>query len=209
MFSLLPKPRPLPSCKTACFYLDLRSDFIELKQSRITYFWHQCLLTWFYEISCVCASNRAPMVTPSCGRGVSQLSLPTSFSPILVCPACRNLSPILLFTHQFHLTYLQFSYSDCHVCLHWPITCISLFYKSSFCHFSFSLRSIRDPAYLQCGATFVVRGWDPGDWGYCWAAAPQCQCITFFQDFELDRRLGRPSWSVGWWHLSCWGVYQG
>ena len=80
----------------------------------------------------------APMGSPSRGGGVSRLSLPTPFSPIFVCPsAYRNLSPVLLFTHQLLLTYLQFSSSDCPFCLHRPFTYISLLYKPSFCHFSF------------------------------------------------------------------------
>ena len=89
----------------------------------------------------------APMGSPSRGGGVSRLSLPTPFSPIFVCPsAYRNLSPVLLFTHQLLPTYLQFSSSDCPFCLHRPFTYISLLYKPSFCHFSFSLWSTRDPA---------------------------------------------------------------
>ena len=89
----------------------------------------------------------APMGLPSRGGGVSRLSLPTPFSPIFVCPsAYRNLSPVRLFTHQLLPTYLQFSSSDCPVCLHRPFTYISLLYKPSFCHFSFSLWSTRDPA---------------------------------------------------------------
>ena len=81
----------------------------------------------------------APMGSPSHGGGVSRLSLPTPFSPIFVCPsAYRNLSPVLLFTHQLLPTYLQFSSSDCPFCLHRPFTYISLLYKPSFCHFSFS-----------------------------------------------------------------------
>ena len=88
-----------------------------------------------------------PMGSPSRGGGVSRLSLPTPFSPIFVCPsAYRNLSPVLLFTHQLLPTYLQFSSSDCPFCLHRPFTYISLLYKPSFCHFSFSLWSTRDPA---------------------------------------------------------------
>ena len=88
----------------------------------------------------------APMGSPSRGGGVSRLSLPTPFSPIFVCPsAYRNLSPVLLFTHQLLPTYLQFSSSDCPFCLHWPFTYISLLYKPSFCHFSFSLWSTRNP----------------------------------------------------------------
>ena len=80
-------------------------------------------------------------------RGCFSLSLPTSFSPIFVCPsAYRNLSPVLLFTHQLLPTYLQFSSSDCPFCLHRPFTYISLLHKPSFCHFSFSLWSTRDPA---------------------------------------------------------------
>ena len=83
--------------------------------------------------------STAPMGSPSRGGGVSWLSLPTPFSPIFVCPsAYRNLSPVLLFTHQLLPTYLQFSTSDCPFCLHWPFTYISLLYKPSFCHFSFS-----------------------------------------------------------------------
>ena len=40
---------------------------------------------------------------------------------------------------SFHpSTYLQFSSSDCPFCLHRPFTYISLLYKPSFCHFSFS-----------------------------------------------------------------------
>ena len=89
----------------------------------------------------------APMGSPSRGGGVSRLSLPTPFSPIFVCPsAYRNLSPVLLFTHQLLPTYLQFSSSDCPFCLHRPFTYISLLCKPSFCHFSFSLWSTRDPA---------------------------------------------------------------
>ena len=89
----------------------------------------------------------APMGSPSRGGGVSRLSLPTPFSPIFVCPsAYRNLSPVLLFTHQLLPTYLQFSSSDCPFCLHRPFTYISLLFKPSFCHFSFSLWSTRDPA---------------------------------------------------------------
>ena len=89
----------------------------------------------------------APMGSPSHGGGVSRLSLPTPFSPIFVCPsAYRNLSSVLLFTHQLLPTYLQFSSSDCPFCLHRPFTYISLLYKPSFCHFSFSLWSTRDPA---------------------------------------------------------------
>ena len=89
----------------------------------------------------------APMGSPSRGGGVSRLSLPTPFSPIFVCPsAYRNLSPVLLFTHQLLPTYLQFSSSDCPFCLHRPFTYISLLYKPSFCHFSFSLWSTRDLA---------------------------------------------------------------
>ena len=81
----------------------------------------------------------APMGSPSRGGGVSWLSLPTPFSPIFVCPsAYRNLSPVLLFTHQLLPTHLQFSSSDCPFCLHRPFTYISLLYKPSFCHFSFS-----------------------------------------------------------------------
>ena len=92
-------------------------------------------------------SGVAPMGSPSRGGGVSRLSLPTPFSPIFVCPsAYRNLSPVLLFTHQLLPTYLQFSSSDCPFCLHRPFTYISLLYKPSFCHVSFSLWSTRDPA---------------------------------------------------------------
>ena len=93
------------------------------------------------------SNPHAPMGSPSRGGGVSRLSLPTPFSPIFVCPsAYRNLSPVLLFTHQLLPTYLQFSSSDCPFCLHRPFTYISLLYKPSFCHFSFSLWSTRDPA---------------------------------------------------------------
>ena len=46
------------------------------------------------------------MGSPSRGGGVSRLSLPIPFSPIFVCPsAYRNLSPVLLFTHQLLPTY--------------------------------------------------------------------------------------------------------
>ena len=106
---------------------------------RPQYCWH-CLPVrpWYHW---------APMGSPSRGGGVSRLSLPTPFSPIFVCPsAYRNLSPVLLFTHQLLPTYLQFSSSDCPFCLHRPFTYISLLYKPSFCHFSFSLWSTRDPA---------------------------------------------------------------
>ena len=112
-------------------------------------------LTWPSRISrigvsfegFVCLMKCAPMGSPSRGGGVSRLSLPTPFSPIFVCPsAYGNLSPVLLFTHQLLPTYLQFSRSDCHFCLHRSFTYISLLYKSSFCHFSFSLWSTRDPA---------------------------------------------------------------
>ena len=79
------------------------------------------------------------MGSPSRGGGVSRLSLPTPFSPIFVCPsAYRNLSPVLLFTHQLLPTHLQFSSSDCPFCIHRPFTYISLLYKPSLCHFSFS-----------------------------------------------------------------------
>ena len=73
------------------------------------------------------------MGSPSRSGGVSRLSLPTPFSPIFVCPsAYQNLSPVLLFTHQLLLTYLQFSSSDCPFCLHRPFTYISLLYKLLF-----------------------------------------------------------------------------
>ena len=95
----------------------------------------------------------APMGSPSHSRGVSRLSLPTPFSPIFVCPsAYQNLSSVLLFTHQLLPTYLQFSSSDRPFCLHRPFTYISLLYKPSFCHFSFSLWSTRDPARWPCAA---------------------------------------------------------
>ena len=139
------------------------------------------------------------MGSPSRGGGVSRLSLPTPFSPIFVCPsAYRNLSPVLLFTHQLLPTYLQFSSSDCPFCLHRPFTYISLLYKPSFCHFSFSLWSTRDPARWPCAATRVVGGWDPGDWGHCWAAAPQYQHITSARtSARREVRKARPDQSVG------------
>ena len=118
--------------------------------SRITF--SSCLLSTcslrFHSLAFCCdLCRRAPMGSPSRGGGVSRLSLPTPFSPIFVCPsAYRNLSPVLLFTHQLLPTYLQFSSSDCPFCLHRPFTYISLLYKPSFCHFSFSLWSTRDPA---------------------------------------------------------------
>ena len=141
----------------------------------------------------------APMGSPSRGGGVSRLSLPTPFSPIFVCPsAYRNLSPVLLFTHQLLPTYLQFSSSDCPFCLHRPFTYISLLYKPSFCHFSFSLWSTRDPARWPCAATRVVGGWDPGDWGHCWAVAPQYQHITSARtSARREVRKARPDQSVG------------
>ena len=110
-----------------------------------------CLsLLFVFLCVCVCVHkfpSVAPMGSPSRGGGVSRLSLPTPFSPIFVCPsAYRNLSPVLLFTHQLLPTYLQFSSSDCPFCLHRPFTYISLLYKPSFCHFSFSLWFTRDPA---------------------------------------------------------------
>ena len=74
----------------------------------------------------------APMGSPSHGGGVSQLNLPTPFSPIFVCPAYQNLSPVLLFTHQPLPTYLQFSSLDCPFCLHRLFIYISLLYKPSF-----------------------------------------------------------------------------
>ena len=105
-----------------------------------------CIIMCVTIVFSVCLSL-APMGSPSRGGGVSRLSLPTPFSPIFVCPsAYRNLSPVLLFTHQLLPTYLQFSSSDCPFCLHRPFTYISLLYKPSFCHFSFSLWSTRDPA---------------------------------------------------------------
>ena len=142
---------------------------------------------------------RAPMGSSSRGGGVSRLSLPTPFSPIFVCPsAYRNLSPVLLFTHQLLPTYLQFSSSDCPFCLHRPFTYISLLYKPSFCHFSFSLWSTRDPARWLCAATRVVGGWDPGDWGHCWAAAPHFQHITSARtSARREVRKARPDQSVG------------
>ena len=107
-----------------------------------------CLYVYLSARQLVCLSAcLAPMGSPSRGGGVSRLSLHTPFSPIFVCPsAYRNLSPVLLFTHQLLPTYLQFSSSGCPFCLHRPFTYISLLYKSSFCHFSFSLWSTRDPA---------------------------------------------------------------
>ena len=79
------------------------------------------------------ADKTAPMGSPSRGGGVSRLSWSTPFSPIFVCPsAYRNLSPVLLFTHQLLPTYLQFSSSDNPFCLHRPFTYISLLYKPSF-----------------------------------------------------------------------------
>ena len=72
----------------------------------------------------------APMGSPSHGGGVSRLSLPTPFSPIFVCPsAYRNLSSVLLFTHQLLPTYLQFSSSDCPFC-HTGLSPIFLFCTS-------------------------------------------------------------------------------
>ena len=140
--------------------------------------------------------------------GVSRLSLPTPFSPIFVCPSAYwNLSPVLLFTHQLLPTYLQFSSSDCPFCLHRPFTYISLLYKPSFCHFSFSLWSTRDPARWPCAVTRVVGGWDPGDWGRCWAAAPQYQHITSTQtSARREVRKARPDQSVG--GISLVGVFH-
>ena len=129
--------------------------------------------------------------------GVSQLNLPIPFSPIFVCPANQNLSSII-FTHQLLPTHLQFSGLDCPFCPHRPFTYISLFDKSSFCHFSFPLRSTRDPARWPRAATRVVGGWDPGDWGYCWAAALQCQHITLARTSAgREARKARPDQSVG------------
>ena len=94
----------------------------------------------------------APMGSPSRGGGVSRLSLPAPFSPIFVCPsAYRNLSPVLLFTHQLLPTYLQFSSSDCPFCLHRPFTYISLLYKPSsllVCYYEI------DSVVCDCGGTF-------------------------------------------------------
>ena len=99
--------------------------------------WYHCS-NWQEKI-CIVEALLTPMGSPSRGGGVSWLSLPTPFSPISVCPsAYRNLSPVLLFTHQLLPAHLQFSSSDCPFCLHRPFTYISLLYKPSFCHFSFS-----------------------------------------------------------------------
>ena len=117
------------------------------------FFLHVCLTCTRYWTLPFHTTFSAPMGSPSHGGGVSRLSLPTPFSPIFVCPsAYRNLSSVLLFTHQLLPTYLQFSSSDCPFCLHRPFTYISLLYKPSFCHFSFSLWSTRDPARWPCAA---------------------------------------------------------
>ena len=108
-------------------------------------FWF--LVCFFVPLGITGHSGRSPMGSPSRGGGVSRQSLPTPFCPIFVCPsASRNLSPVILFTHHLLPTYLQFSGSDCPFCVHRPFTYISLLYKHSFCHFSFSLWSTRDPA---------------------------------------------------------------
>ena len=111
---------------------------------------YACVL---YFCICTCSAQlsifhmEAPMGSLSHGGGVSRLSLPAPFSPIFVCPSAYwNISPVLLFTLQLLPTYLQFSSSGCPFCLHRPFTYISLLYKLSFCHFSFSLWSTRNPA---------------------------------------------------------------
>ena len=131
-------------------------------------------------------------------RGCFSTKLAHSFLSHLCPSAYRNLSPVLLFTHQLLPTYLQFSSSDWPLCLHRPFTYISLLYKPSFCHFSFSLWSTRHPARWPCAATRVVGGWDPGDWGHCWAAAPQYQHITSARtSARREVRKARPDQSVG------------
>ena len=102
------------------------------------------------------------------------------------------------FTHQLLPTYLQFSDSDCPLSLQWPVTYISLLYKSSFCHFSFSLWSTRDPARWPCATTRVDGGWDPVDWGYCWALASHYQHITLvWTSAQQEVRKARPDQLVG------------
>ena len=75
---------------------------------------------------------------------------------------------------------------------------VSLFCTSLFCLFSFSLRPTRDLTHWPYAVTRVVGGWDPGDWGYCWAVAPQCQHITLARtSARREVRKARPDQSVG------------
>ena len=110
----------------------------------------------------------APMGSPSGGKGVSQLSLPTPFSPIFVCfSAYWNLSPILLFTHQL-LTSAVFALG---------LSFVFRGFSPRF-HFCTSLLFATSPFVCHLLQTRHVDRGDPGDWGYCWAAAPQYQHIT-------------------------------
>ena len=92
---------------------------------------------------------------------------------------------------QFHLSFIQklLTYHDiCNFLTQTESDCpflsspaIHRYFTLSrvfLCHFSFSLRTAWDPAHWTCAVTHVVGGWCPGDWGYCWAVAPQCQHIT-------------------------------
>ena len=78
------------------------------------------------------------MGLPSRGGGVSQLGLPTPFSPSLsVLLSTWNMLAFFLFTHQILPTHMQLSFSDCPFNLHQPFTYISLVSNFLFATFPF------------------------------------------------------------------------
>ena len=151
----------------------------------------------------------APMGSPSRSGGVSRLSLPTPFSPIFVCPsAYRNLSPVLLFTHQLLPTYLQFSSSDCPFCLHRPFTYIFLLYKPSFCHFSFlcgpletrHVDRVPRPVSLEDGILVIE---------VTVGLRPLSANISLWPGLQLDGRSGRPGLTNRLVAPLLWGCFTG
>ena len=144
----------------------------------------------------------APMGSPSGGKGVSQLSLPTPFSPIFVCSSAYwNLSPILLFTHQL-LTSAVFALGLSFVFIGFSPRfhfCTSLLFATSpfVCHLlqTRHIDRLPQPMLLEEGILAIeVTVW----------LQPHSTNTSLWPELQQGSAL-----SISWWPLSCGDVSPG
>ena len=117
-----------------------------------------------------------------------------------LCPSTyRNLSPVLLFTHQLLQTYLQFSSSDCRFCLHRPFTYISLFATSLFLYGpleTWHVDSVPRPVSLEDGILMIE---------VSVGLQPLSANTSLWPGLQLD---GRGTFLVGVFHRGQSGVFN-
>ena len=134
----------------------------------------------------------------------------TKRCPLLSLPSLPVLLPARIFKLSF---FVPINFSG-HICsfLAWTVLSVFTSFSLTF-HFltsllfaTSSLQFIRDLAHSLCATTHVVGGWDPGDWGYCWAAALSAN-TSLWPRLYLDGRSWRPGLINGLVSPLLWGCF--